>query len=146
MRLSGAKKVHYDSGPNMTPLVDVVMVILIFLMLAGSFGGVEHYLASNIALTSKGVGSPKNAFEEDIVIDIRVDALPDNPNAWVAKFGDIRTGSPAELKKALVTKREQYQTNGTKPEKLQVIINPNRLVKWNSLITVYEAATDAGYA
>ena len=38
MRIQGARKVHYDSGPNMTPLVDVVMVILIFLMLAGSFG------------------------------------------------------------------------------------------------------------
>ena len=38
MKLQGAKQVHYDSGPNMTPLVDVVMVILIFLMLAGSFG------------------------------------------------------------------------------------------------------------
>jgi biopolymer transport protein ExbD len=37
MKLKGAKAVHYDSGPNMTPLVDVVMVILIFLMLAGSF-------------------------------------------------------------------------------------------------------------
>ena len=27
MRIKGAKAVHYDSGPNMTPLVDVVMVI-----------------------------------------------------------------------------------------------------------------------
>ena len=33
MKIQGAKKVHYDAGPNMTPLVDVVMVILIFLML-----------------------------------------------------------------------------------------------------------------
>ena len=24
MKVQGAKKVHYDSGPNMTPLVDVV--------------------------------------------------------------------------------------------------------------------------
>ena len=28
MRVQSANKVHYDSGPNMTPLVDIVMVIL----------------------------------------------------------------------------------------------------------------------
>ena len=56
MRIGGAKKVHYDSGPNMTPLVDVVMVILIFLMLAGSFGGVEHYLTSNLPVKQNGGG------------------------------------------------------------------------------------------
>ena len=39
MKMKGAKQVHYESGPNMIPLVDVVMVILIFLMLAGTFGG-----------------------------------------------------------------------------------------------------------
>jgi biopolymer transport protein ExbD len=32
MKLNSSKKGHYESGPNMTPLVDVVMVILIFLM------------------------------------------------------------------------------------------------------------------
>ena len=59
MRLKGAKQVHYDSGPNMTPLVDVVMVILIFLMLAGSFGGAEHYLQSKVPIR-KGAGSVKS--------------------------------------------------------------------------------------
>src|SRR5256885_841795 len=56
MKLKTSKKVHYDSGPNMTPLVDVVMVILIFLMLAGSFAGAEHYLVSNVPFTDKGAG------------------------------------------------------------------------------------------
>lgn len=27
---------RYDSGPNLTPLVDVVLVVLIFLMLGGA--------------------------------------------------------------------------------------------------------------
>ena len=56
MKIKGAKKVHYDSGPNMTPLVDVVMVILIFLMLAGSFAGAEHYLVSNVPFSKQGAG------------------------------------------------------------------------------------------
>src|SRR5580693_695554 len=61
MKISGAKKVHYDSGPNMTPLVDIVMVILIFLMLAGSFNQMEHYLMSDVPLQAKGVGAPPPA-------------------------------------------------------------------------------------
>ena len=56
MRIQGAKKIHYDSGPNMTPLVDVVMVILIFLMLAGSFGATQKYLVSDIPISKTGAG------------------------------------------------------------------------------------------
>src|SRR5688572_24196286 len=60
MKMKGAKAVHYDSGPNMTPLVDVVMVILIFLMLAGSFGAASHFLPNNMPITQKGKGGVNN--------------------------------------------------------------------------------------
>src|SRR5687767_11953834 len=77
MKIKGAKKVHYDSGPNMTPLVDVVMVILIFLMLAGSFGATTHYLTSNLPISKGGAGAvepepgkvPDEIFEVQIVSD-----------------------------------------------------------------------------
>jgi biopolymer transport protein ExbD len=146
MRIQGAKKVHYDSGPNMTPLVDVVMVILIFLMLCGSFGGIEHFLASNMPVKEKGGGpapdAKKPAFE-DIQVDVRVDAQS-NSNAWTARFGDVTTGDPGKLSAAFKTRFQQYASNGQTSEKLQVIINPNRFVKWKSLITVYQAALQAG--
>src|SRR5450432_738215 len=58
MKIQGAKRIHYNSGPNLTPLVDVVMVILIFLMLAGNFGVAEHYLVSNVPIEAKGSGTP----------------------------------------------------------------------------------------
>ena len=145
MKVQGAKKVHYDSGPNMTPLVDVVMVILIFLMLAGSFGGIEHYLASNLPVKSSGGGKTdqKKAFD-DIQLDVRVDA-PSNSNSWTARFGDVTTNSPEKLKDALNAKFRQYESQGTGKDKLQVIINPNRFVKWKSLITVYQAAMESGF-
>src|SRR5438067_13915152 len=145
MRIEGAKKVHYDSGPNMTPLVDVVMVILIFLMLCGSFGGIEHYLASNLPVIEKGgAQSDKPAAFDDVKLDVRVDA-PSNSNTWTARFGDVTTNSPEQLKTAMAAKFKQYEAQGTGKEKLQVIINPNRFVKWKSLITVYQAAMEAGY-
>src|SRR5688572_19608540 len=61
MKVSAAKQVHYESGPNMTPLVDVVMVILIFLMLAGSFGTGEKYMVTQAAMKDQGVMSDKVA-------------------------------------------------------------------------------------
>ena len=145
MKIQGAKKVHLDSGPNMTPLVDVVMVILIFLMLAGSFGGIEHYLASNLPVTkSGGAKVDKVSAFEDIQLDVRVDA-PSNSNVWTARFGDVTTNSPETLKAALAAKFRQYESQGTSKDKLQVIINPNRFVKWKSLISVYQAAMESGF-
>src|SRR5687767_1491415 len=74
MKLQGAKKVHYDSGPNMTPLVDVVMVILIFLMLAGSFGANEHYLTSNLPISESGASAsdPPPGFVPDAQFNIQI--------------------------------------------------------------------------
>jgi biopolymer transport protein ExbD len=129
----------------MTPLVDVVMVILIFMMLCGSFGGIEHYLASSLPIKKEGGGHAdvkKSAFD-DIQIDIRVDA-PANSNAWTARFGDVVTGSPDTLGQALQAKFNTYKAQGEGAEKLQVIINPNRFIKWKSLISVYQAALQAG--
>ena len=75
MKMKGAKQVHYDSGPNMTPLVDVVMVILIFLMLAGSFGGDSNFMVSKQAIKkSGGQGRPLKPGEvPDTPIEVRVD-------------------------------------------------------------------------
>src|ERR1700742_3022709 len=73
MRIKGAKQVHYDSGPNMTPLVDVVMVILIFLMLAGSFGETEKYLVSDVPVAAKGAGGkPKDGVPIPTKFSIKV--------------------------------------------------------------------------
>src|SRR5947209_4889150 len=116
MKISGAKKVHYDSGPNMTPLVDVVMVILIFLMLCGSFGGVEHFLATSLPAIGGGSGNVEPF--ETTRLDIRVDHDPSNANAWNARFGDARTGSPARLKEALAVKFNTFKANGMTADQL----------------------------
>src|SRR5258708_36177794 len=74
MKIRGSKQIHYDSGPNMTPLVDVVMVILIFLMLAGSFGGVSHFLLSKQGIRAKGGVARETKTDDalDTPIDIYV--------------------------------------------------------------------------
>src|SRR5438132_14403425 len=102
MRIQGAQKIHYDSGPNMTPLVDVVMVILIFLMLAGSFAGAEHYLVSNLPYSQKGGGgqAPPPGFVPDEPLEIKVGSP--TPDRFVARAGQIRVGDAAKLHTLLI--------------------------------------------
>src|SRR5215210_3805039 len=98
MRLQGAKQVHYDSGPNMTPLVDVVMVILIFLMLAGSFAGGVHYLTSNLPIKKDGgVGDVKLKPGElqDEMLVVRID--PDATHGFKVVAGDIAAMGRTDL-------------------------------------------------
>ncbi|HEY8665585.1 MAG TPA: biopolymer transporter ExbD [Tepidisphaeraceae bacterium] len=146
MKLKGAKAVHYDSGPNMTPLVDVVMVILIFLMLAGSFGGAEQYLESNMPVTAGGAGGVHDAAViPPNILEIRVDSPA--PDRWVATAGQFSASDGATLKAILDKLRRQY--NPTNPEKedteTQVQISPSRSVKYEYLITAYQAALQSQF-
>src|SRR4051812_15504104 len=101
MKIRVSQKVHYDSGPNMTPLVDVVMVILIFLMLCGSFVGTEHFLVSNLPISQGGVGgvAPPPGFIPDEPIEIRIDSR--GGGRFVASVGKIQTDDAAALAEQL---------------------------------------------
>src|SRR5688572_3664405 len=128
MKIKGAKKVHYDSGPNMTPLVDVVMVILIFLMLAGSFGANEHYLTSNLPISQGGVGQtdpkegevPDERFSIQIMSDksgsFRV--MADNINLTNLSI-DPESGSRERLIEAFTTQKARLAKAGTSADKIQ---------------------------
>jgi biopolymer transport protein ExbD len=146
MRLPAAKKVHYESGPNMTPLVDVVMVLLIFLMMAGKFTGQERYLVSNLPLRQTGAGGatpPPGGFPKDEPLEVEVTSpLPDR---FVARVGQYKAESAAELEQTLRQLQNQLIAAGKKQEDLQVIIAPDRAVKYKFLIDVYTAAQLAGF-
>lgn len=145
MRIRGAKKVHYDAGPNMTPLVDVVMVILIFLMLAGSFVGAEHYLTSNLPVSVAGPGDTEvpPGFIPDEPLDIRVDSP--TPDRFVATAGQIRTDDLNVLTTGLRQMRQRLNDAGKPDDQIQVKIGPGRSVKYKFVVAVYEAALRAGY-
>ena len=142
MKVKGAKAVHYDAGPNMTPLVDVVMVILIFLMLAGKFGGEEHYLSSTVPIRKNGGGGRTDAIPKDVDFHITVDALADRFSARVDGVDDPVTEVP-QLTGLLANRLTQFISIGKQPDDIQVLISPGRTVKYNFLIQVYEAALNA---
>jgi len=145
MKLKAGAKIHYDAGPNMTPLVDIVMVILIFLMLTGTFAVGEHFLTSNIPLTKKGGGNQANTnVPLDEPLEIRVDSI--GADEWIAQAGQlqIRNSQPG-LRMQLTKMREAFNANKTPTEKIQVVINPGRNTKYKHLVEVYEAALDAKF-
>src|SRR5687768_7848915 len=145
MKLRGAKQVHYDSGPNMTPPVDVVMVILIFLMMTGSFSQGGWFLQSSVPLKSKGGAQAEvpPAFVPGEPLEVRVDNAADG---FRVLAGDIRSsGDKEQLRDALEKKLRQYQAAGTDKDKVQVVLMPGRNVKYENIIAVYEAALRAGF-
>ena len=145
MKLKGAKQVHYDSGPNMTPLVDVVMVILIFLMMAGSFAQGGWFLQSSIPIKTKGgqqaAVDPTKVPEEPL--EVRIDNAADG---FRVLAGDIRAvGDREQLKMALERKLGQFKMAGTPQDKVQVVLMPGRNVRYENINMVYEAAQRAGF-
>jgi biopolymer transport protein ExbD len=129
----------------MTPMVDVVMVILVFLMLAGSFAGAEHYLVSNQVFNPKGGGgqAPPPGFVPEQPLEIKIDSpLPDR---FVARVEAFQVDDPQRLTAALQQMRDRLEKAGNPPDKVSVILSPSKSVKYKFLIDVYQSALQAGF-
>jgi biopolymer transport protein ExbD len=147
MKLKGAKAVHYDSGPNMTPLVDVVMVILIFLMLAGSFGGATHYLMSKASIKQKGQGHVKlpPGTVPDVDLDLQVQNNDSGPGFVARINGMDATNDSDKLADELTGKFKAFLETGSKRDSLEVVIHPAKNVRYEYLVQVYQAALQAQF-
>ncbi|MFN4242905.1 MAG: ExbD/TolR family protein [Tepidisphaerales bacterium] len=145
MKLNVAKAGHYDSGPNMTPLVDIVMVLLIFLMLTGKFGGQEHFLVSTSPITQRGAGGapPPPGFVPDEPLEIRVDSPA--PDRYVARADGVAGGDFETLAAQLRALRLRLNAANKPTEKIQVVISPTRTARYAHLIDVYQAALAAEF-
>ncbi|HEY1686266.1 MAG TPA: biopolymer transporter ExbD [Tepidisphaeraceae bacterium] len=141
MRLTVAKKIHYDAGPNLTPLADVAMVILIFLMLVGSFG-TEHYLANKVPLQQIQNVEPSGQWLPDEPLRIDVQSVG---NGFEAVAGKVHTSNIDALTQQLARMRQQLAQAGTAPEQVRVVIAPQKSTRYNDLIRVYESALNAGF-
>jgi len=150
MKIKGAKAVHYDSGPNMTPLVDVVMVILIFLMLTGSFGAAAHFLPSSMPIkqTGKGQIDPKKIPKvPDPQLEVFVTTK--DSTVYVARLADgVQyvngvSQSGKTLVQALTEKRQAHQAGGKSADTLQVVLCPRLSTSFEHLMAVYQAAMQA---
>ena len=146
MHVEGAKKVHYESGPDMTPLVDVVMVLLIFMMLVGKFGGANRYLVSDMPISSSGSSNEKidpNLIPKEPVVLTVIQPTPDAFRA--GNGGKINAGDEKELTTQLTGLLGGLKATGRKVDDVQLFIKPAKNVRYAHVIRVYTAAVGAGF-
>lgn len=146
MRIRTAGEGRYECGPDMTPLVDIVMVILIFLMLVGTFAGAEWYLQQNVPYTQTGVGGtpPPGGIPDEEPLEVRVDENASR-DGFIARVGNFATGDATQLTAALEQRLMQLQAIGRKVEEVPLNISPGGTVRYRHLIAVYESAQNAGF-
>lgn len=141
----GVRSTRFESGPNMTPLVDVVMVILIFLMLVGTFTAGEWVVQQNASafVTATSSTAPPPDFVPDEPIIIRV--TQPTPDKFVAQAERFTTSDKTALIAHLKGLREQLLKIGKKEEKLTIVIQPRPDVKHRHYMDVYDAALRADF-
>ena len=144
MKFNRLRPPSYHAGPNLTPLVDVVMVVLIFLMLAGSFGCAQHFLKARAADggSASSVPPPTPTILHEM-IDVVMWRGPGG--SFAAQAGDVRAGAAATLGAGLAEKRRLYAANGTPAEDIRVVIRPAADVPYEHVAAAFEAVLKAGY-
>jgi biopolymer transport protein ExbD len=139
------KKMSAHVGPNMTPMVDVVMCILIFFMLGSSLTVPELFLTSNTAAIEKnGLGTEQGtqklpAVKMSIKLarqgsDTYVSAF-DGPMMKMNKVDDTEQGQNQAIFDKLADRR------ATISDDVQVLIVPDSHVPYQDVITLYDFCT-----
>lgn len=134
------------AGPDLTPVVNIAMVILVVFMLATTFVEPQLYMQSRVALMERGGQSqlpPDWTPPTSLPILVNMDVQA--PGSFSAAVGALQAGDSEALERILSQQFASFRSAGTDIEKVQVEISPQRHVIWQHLITVYEAAQRAGF-
>ncbi len=132
-------------GPNLTPMVDVVMCILIFFLLSSSLATAQLYLSH---ATPKGPRGPtqETVGEEHLpAVRHRLTVSSAGGRARVAAFGvtvedlDGSGGAAVTLPKLLAAKRTVLAGDA------QLVLAVDKNVRYQDAITVYDACLKAGF-
>lgn len=121
-------------GPNMTPMVDVVMVILIFFMASTTMLGPEWLLRSGVAQADSGVriysDRPQRRFECTLER---------------AQDGSTRVILPGrELDLETFRTEILAAAEEVGPTEVIVVLNPRASVNYSDVVTVHEWCAKAG--
>ena len=143
MRRRGVlKKMSANMGPNMTPMVDVVMCILIFFMLGTSIAAPDLFLKSNTAAVDKnGLGTVAGETKLPAVrMTIKLTRQAgetwvsafDSPNMQMDKVGEESRPNNQKIYDVLAARRR------TISDDVQVLIVPDEKVPYQDVITIYD--------
>lgn len=122
---------------QMTPMIDVVFLLLVFFVWTASFQVVERLLPSQLATTG---GSGANTQVDPLTVDFEVlvvkVAVNDGQPTW--QVNDQSQPSVEELRGKLATVAEIKSD-------LPVIIDPQSTVPLGDVIEVYDIARQVGF-
>lgn len=134
-----ASRVRYHGGPNMTPMVDIVMCILIFFMLGSTFALPDLFLSANMpAVDKQGLGANPN---DSSLPPVRtnIELLNIGGRTKVRAFGVLEEDLHDRLLSLLNTKRADLSDD------VQLLIVPEKSVPYQDVITVYDQCVQAGF-
>ena len=128
-------------GPNMTPMVDIVMVILIFFMATAAFMGSEWFLKAAIPFEA-GRGTNLTKPNDPLAIplkplDVLMDAEADGRT--VVSFLELKRASVDDF----IARVSQFPRNETTSE-LEIVIKPMPRVPYADVVRVHAACDAAG--
>ncbi len=140
------KKMHVHVGPNMTPMVDIVMCILIFFMLETSLAVPEMFLKSNTAAIDKtdlGASTgPAKLPSVRMIIKLSVGKLGEKDVTAVAAFNEapLPMNATGDAVKPLDDAIYQHlaERRKTISDEVQVLIAPDKDVPYQDVITIYD--------
>lgn len=132
-------------GPSMTPMVDVVLVILVFFMASAAFIGSDWFLrAALVPDKSAAASAPRAPAMPPPAPDPlapRLDILLDSDSAGrTIATGLDRTRVPL----AEFLERLRALPKGESTEKLQLVIRPAATVPYEDAVRVHEACRARG--
>ena len=140
------KKMHVHVGPNMTPMVDIVMCILIFFMLGTSLATPELFLKSNTAAVDReGLGSDPGVQKLPAVclsIKLSRGVIGGQEVTAVTAFNE----APLPMNGVQDTDQRLNQAiyerlaarRRTISDDVQVLIVPDKDVPYQDVITIYD--------
>jgi len=125
-------------GPSMTPMVDVVLVILIFFMASASFVGPEWFLRAALPVLGGG-DEPDEVFFDLPPAEFNVQlTLGDDGLTRVTGFG--AQGTTVGSFRSLVFE----EMSRLSADSVIVLIDPDPNVTYNDVVQVHEACLAAG--
>lgn len=128
---------HGTFGPNMTPMVDIVLVILVFFMAATAFIGEEWFLRSAIEAKQEHPAAATDAFE---LPPVRLEIVLDR-----GAVETLATGLGVERAPlATLPGRLAAFTRGTAVDQIEVMIRPAPEVPYEDVVRVHEACAAVG--
>jgi len=130
---------------NVTPLIDIVMVMIIFFMLVAKIGvtrGIDETIALPSALLGKSLDSLSNTLTLNVhktnQDEPQVNALVDNEERQLHITRQYAAGKDEELERVLKAFRQQFK------DKANVIIRADRDLPYRQLELVLLSVANAG--